>query len=332
MKYYEYIWLDGSEPDPQLRSKTKIVSDTGEAPIWGFDGSSTNQAAGSDSDCVLKPVKSYKDPFRSNGELVLCEVFTPDGKPHETNHRKSLVEITEAVKGRDPWFGLEQEYTMLNSAGQPIGFEEQILKDVKPQGDYYCGVGSSNVFGREISEEHAINCETAGVHICGINAEVMPGQWEYQVGTSDPVTIADDVWIARWILHRTAEAYKVEISFDPKPTEGDWNGAGAHTNFSTKSMRSHYDYIEKAAELLGTKHKEHIEVYGSGNERRLTGAHETCDINTFKWGVSDRGASIRIPWQVAKVGYGYLEDRRPSANCDPYKVFAKILDTVCIDE
>jgi len=330
MKYYEYIWLDGNPGDPQLRSKTKIVSDDSEPSIWGFDGSSTNQAEGSDSDCVLKPVKTYNDPFRKNGQLVLCEVYNVDSSPHETNSRDELVSLSKDLSSKEFWFGVEQEYTMLNSKGKPIGFEEQ-SSNIRPQGNYYCGVGSTNIFGRELVEEHAFNCEVAGINICGINAEVMPGQWEYQIGTDDPMTIADDVWVSRWILHRTAEEFKITISLDPKPVEGDWNGAGAHTNFSTKAMRSHYDAVEKAAEDLSKKHEEHIKVYGSGNERRLTGAHETCDINTFKWGISDRGASVRVPWQVAKVGYGYLEDRRPSANCDPYRVFSKIMETVCYE-
>lgn len=329
MKYYEYIWLDGSEPEAKLRSKTKIMSDSPkDIPVWGFDGSSTNQAEGDDSDCVLKPVRTYRDPFRTDGELVLCEVYKPSGSVHESNTRSALKEYMDdnSIRTKSPWFGLEQEYTLFKE-GKPLGFTD----DMKPQGDYYCGVGADNIYGRDIAEEHARNCEIAGITICGINAEVMPGQWEYQIGPELPVKTADDVWISRWILHRTAEEHGVVVSFDPKPVEGDWNGAGAHTNFSTEMMRTHYDSIEKAAKALSKKHNEHIEVYGAGNERRLTGEHETCDINTFKWGVSDRGASIRIPWHVAKLGNGYLEDRRPAANCDPYLVFAKILETVCND-
>ena len=328
-KYLEYIWLDGSTPEPQLRSKTKILEDSEykEPPIWGFDGSSTQQAEGEASDCVLKPVTVYEDPFRSNGNLVLCEVYDVEGDPHITNTRANLrLQFEEhQIRSKAPWFGLEQEYTFFKD-GKPLGF---VSSKMKPQGEYYCGVGSDKIYGREIVEEHALNCDIAGIKICGINAEVMPGQWEFQIGPELPLKVADDVWIARWILHRTAEEHGVVVSFDPKPAEGDWNGAGAHTNFSTKAMRSHYDAIEKAAKALEAKHKEHIELYGSGNEKRLTGDHETCDIDTFRWGVSDRGASIRIPWQVAKVGNGYLEDRRPSANCDPYLVFEKIVDTVC---
>ena len=87
--------------------------------------------------------------------------------------------------------------------------------------------------------------------------------------------------------------------------------------------------IHKAIKKLEYKHEDHISVYGDGNAKRLTGKHETCPITEFRWGVSDRGASVRVPWQVAKDGKGYLEDRRPSANCDPYLVAWRLIKTIC---
>jgi len=330
MNYFEYIWLDGGET-PQLRSKTKIYPEENTPklpPVWGFDGSSTGQAEGNKSDCVLKPVRLYDDPFRTNSSLVLCEVMNADNTEHETNTRAKLKETFELYKDEEPWFGIEQEYTLLNKEGVAIGFEKQ--DDIKPQGDYYCGVGTANIYGRGLVEEHAECCAIARIAICGLNAEVMPGQWEYQIGAEDPLRIADDLWVSRWILHRVAEEHDMIVSLDPKPAEGDWNGAGAHTNYSTLNMRDPeigLKSIESAIDKLSKKHKEHIEVYGRGNFRRLTGIHETCDINTFKSGVSDRGASIRVPGQVSFKGYGYLEDRRPSANCDPYLVLNAILET-----
>ena len=323
----EYIWIDGSEPTQFLRSKTKVISE-GEAPsVWGFDGSSTNQAVGSDSDCVLNPVYTCPDPIRDEDDiLVLCEVLNIDVTPHKSNHRANCVEIFSKFSKHEPWFGIEQEYTFFEGA-RPLGWTENGFP--APQGGYYCGVGADEVFGRDIVEEHLDACIRAGITISGINAEVMPAQWEFQVGPLDPVAVSDQLWIARWLLYRIAEDYGVTVTLDPKPVKGDWNGAGAHTNFSTKEMRESYDPIVAGAEALGEKADLHIVNYGDRIEERLTGLHETCSHKEFRYGVSDRGASIRIPWQVDRDKKGYLEDRRPNANCNPYIVTGLITQTVC---
>ena len=330
----EYIWIDGYNPTQNLRSKTKIldepISDVKELPEWGFDGSSTLQADGNDSDCLLRPVSFFKDPIRGGDDiLVMCEVFNADGTVHKSNHRAQLREISSKLAKEDCWFGIEQEYTFLDLDGQPYGWPENGFP--APQGKYYCGVGSEQVYGRDIVEEHLEICLAAGLSLSGINAEVMPAQWEYQVGPLGPLDVSDQLWIARWLLRRVSEDWGVVVSIDPKPMKGDWNGAGAHTNFSTKSMREKggIKVIEAACEKLSKKHKEHIAVYGSSNEERLTGLHETCSINDFRYGVSDRGASIRIPMGTANDGYGYLEDRRPSANMDPYQVCYALMNTIC---
>jgi glutamine synthetase len=258
----------------------------------------------------------------------MCEVMNADGTVHSTNTRAPLRVLSEKYKDEKAWFGIEQEYTLFEGRN-PLGWPEGGYP--APQGPFYCGVGADEVYGRDIVEEHMQLCIDAGLQISGINAEVMPGQWEYQIGPLSPLDSGDQMWLSRWLLYRIAEDYGVSATLHPKPVKGDWNGAGAHTNFSTESMRSAggIKVIEDACEKLSKKHDKHIEVYGAHNEERLTGLHETCSIKEFRYGVSDRGASIRIPMQTANDGFGYLEDRRPSANMDPYKVCAILIETTC---
>jgi glutamine synthetase len=324
----EYIWIDGTEPTPLLRSKTKILADGATPPNWGFDGSSTEQATGDKSDCILRPVKVYPDPIRKgNNTIVMCEVLLKDGKPHPTNTRAACAKVAKKYAAQESWFGLEQEYTMLSEDGWPFGFP--VGGFPKPQGPYYCGVGAGRVVGREIVERHTQACIDAGIAISGTNSEVMPGQWEFQVGPLGPLDVSDDLYVARWLLHRIAEDYGVVISFDAKPMKGDWNGAGCHTNFSTKAMREEQGVWEKAVKAMAPKWELHVKNYGVGIEERLTGKHETAPWNKFSWGESDRGASVRIPMTVATDGVGYIEDRRPNANMDPYTVTRLMVDTIC---
>lgn len=323
----EYIWIDGTEPTAKLRSKTKILADGAEPPIWGFDGSSTNQAPGDASDCVLQPVFVCPDPVRGgDNKLVMCEVLNTDMTPHASNTRAACLQIAEKYKDQESIFGIEQEYTFFKD-GRPYGFPP--FGFPAPQGGYYCGVGADEVFGREIVEAHMDACLEAGLHLSGVNAEVMVGQWEFQIGPVAAPRVADELWVARWLLYRIAEEFDVAATLDPKPVQGDWNGAGAHTNFSTNKMRESYDAVVKAAEALGPRAELHVQNYGAEIEHRLTGLHETAPWNEYSYGVSNRGASVRIPWQVEKDGRGYLEDRRPNANCDPYKVTSLLIETCC---
>ena len=323
----EYIWIDGTEPTAIMRNKTRIVADGKEPDIWGFDGSSTNQAPGELSDCVLRPVYTCPDPLRGPDDiLVLCEVELTDFTPHPTNTRAACAAAAEKYADQDPMFGIEQEYTFLQK-GRPLGWPATGYP--APQGPYYCGVGGEKMVGREIIERHTQACLDAGLAIEGTNAEVMMAQWEFQIGVLPAPAIGDQLWIGRWLLHRIAEDYDVVVSFDAKPMKGDWNGAGAHTNFSTKATMESYDAIVTACEALGAKAKEHVLAYGAGIEDRLTGAHETASWEEFSWGASDRGASVRIPWAVAKAKKGWLEDRRPNANMDPYVVAGMIIETCC---
>ena len=251
-------------------------------------------------------------------------------KPHATNTRAACAKTAKKYAKHEMIFGIEQEYTMLRADGTPLGFPVG-GGFPEPQGPYYCGVGTGKIMGRDIVEEHTQACIDAGLSISGTNPEVMPGQWEYQIGPLDALAVSDQLYVARWLLHRIAEDYDVIISFDAKPVQGDWNGAGAHTNFSTNAMRESYAPIERACKAIGKKLELHVKNYGHGIEGRLTGAHETAPYDQFSYGVSDRGASIRIPWQVEKDGKGYAEDRRPNSNMDPYTVTRLIVDTVCSD-
>lgn len=250
----EYIWIDGHQPTAKLRSKTKIIhgsiNNLDDIPEWGFDGSSTMQAKGHDSDCMLKPVYFVPDPIRGEDNiLIMNEVRLPDGSIHESNTRAALVEIAERHKEQEPWFGIEQEYTFFVGRS-PLGWPEGGYP--APQGPFYCGVGADEVFGRDIVEEHMDACLEAGIAISGINAEVMPGQWEFQVGPVGATEAGDQLWLARWLLYRISEEYGVNATLHPKPVSGDWNGAGAHTNFSTKSMRENggIKVVEAACKAL----------------------------------------------------------------------------------
>ncbi|NBP67055.1 MAG: hypothetical protein EBU66_20715, partial [Bacteroidetes bacterium] len=330
----EYVWLDGYKPEPNLRSKVRIVEYDkvrnafldGNFPMWNFDGSSTNQAETGNSDRLLKPVRHYTPstfPLENNTVYVLCEVLNLDGTPHESNKRSQITEGYE-----DLWFGFEQEYFIREEInGNILGHKRNILKG---QGEYYCGVGH-NVAGRSFVEEHLNMCLNYGINITGINAEVALGQWEYQVFSEGKLKGGDDLWMTRYLLYKVAEKYNYHIELHPKPlTHGEWNGSGLHTNFSTDKMRNegNEDYFMALFNAFESRHDDHIKAYGSQNHLRLTGEYETQSIDKFSWGVSDRGASIRVPKDTAEHWKGYVEDRRPGSNADPYKIIREIVNSL----
>jgi glutamine synthetase len=327
----EYIWLDGYTPVPNLRSKTKVVGFDAfptleELPLWGFDGSSTRQAEGSNSDCFLQPVAIFPDPARTNGALVMCEVLNPDLTPHVSNSRATIPDDAGA------WFGFEQEYFLYRD-GVPLGFPKEGFP--APQGEYYCGVGYKNVgdLARQIVDEHVDLCLAAGIELEGINAEVAKGQWEFQIFGKGSKRAADEVWVARYLMARLCERYAVDVNWHPKPlgVEHDWNGSGMHCNFSTDAMRESggKEYFEALMDAFHEAREEHIAVYGPDNHLRLTGLHETASIDEFTWGIANRGCSIRVPHSFVNNGFrGYLEDRRPNSLGDPYKIAGRILQTI----
>ena len=330
----EYIWLDANQ---NCRSKTKIMPYNGtvgddfitldKLPLWNYDGSSTGQAETKKSEVVLKPVKMVPDPFRNKTSyLVLCECFEPDGTtPIKTNTRAKAREIfnMESEAGhKDPMFGLEQEFFISRKVGGgtliPIAFSNN-QHVPEPQGDYYCGVGGSNIYGRELVDEILQKALYAGLHFTGMNAEVAPSQWEFQV-CSVGIDAADDLILLRYIANRILEKSFLYMDIAAKPLQGDWNGSGCHINYSTSLMREEggFKYIEYALKNLAQRHDLHIKHYGSDNHLRLTGKHETSSMNDFSFSVGGRHTSIRIPTETRNNKRGYFEDRRPSSSIDPY--------------
>ena len=334
----EYVWVDAvgntrSKTRTLPTDRTKAVEDL---PKWNFDGSSTDQAPGDDSEVILRPVRIFRDPFRPRSDgvdniLVMCDTYTPAGEPLPTNTRAVAEAQFSGKEDEEPWFGLEQEFTLFNlDEKTPLGWPKGGMPS-RPQGPYYCSVGPENNFGRHVTESLYRACLYAGINISGTNGEVMPGQQEYQVGPCVGIDAGDQLMMSRYILQRVCEDFQVYCTLHPKPiTEGEWNGAGMHTNVSTKKMREEggLEEIKQAIYKLGAKHDEHIAIYGEGNELRLTGAYETADIDTFCYGVANRGASVRIGRDTEAEGKGYFEDRRPSSNADPYLVTGKIFDTI----
>jgi len=334
--FVEYVWIGGG--NNALRGKTKVVNgevnSVSDLSDWNFDGSSTEQAQGTDSEVIIKPRALFNDPFRGlHHKIVLCDTYSPKGDALPNNHRKWANDLFNQKLGEEPWFGLEQEYFLMDpKTNLPLGFGEE-----KSQGQFYCSAGAENAFGRNIVEQHLTACVHAGIKISGVNAEVAPGQWEFQIGPCVGIEEGDHLWMARYLLQRVAEMYNVSVDIEPKPIKGDWNGSGCHTNYSTKNMRegtdsnTGLDYINDAIDKLSKKHDAHMAVYGSGNEQRMTGEHETASFDKFSSGIANRGASVRIGNENYNNQKGYFEDRRPSSNCDPYLVTGIIFRTTCLE-
>lgn len=360
----EYIWLDGKD---NLRSKSRTVTvniptsdknisrqelessikEVGLYKDWSYDGSSTYQADTTNSEIKLKPCAVYIDPFRrAPNVLVLCGTYDPaTGNPMSNCLRPWAKEQFDKAPILKPWFGLEQEFYIMKTCVDhvteksvtPLGWGNN---SPNKQGQYYCSVGSTNAFGRIIAEKAYHLCLEAGLNASGMNAEVGIAQWEIQIGPCQGVSAADQVMIMRYIMARVAEQHGAQINIDPKPiksSKGDWNGSGCHINYSTLLMReggsgrTGLEYINDAIERLRLKHDEHMVIYGTNNKDRLSGSCETSSYDNFTSGVGDRGASIRIPIEVNADEQGYLEDRRPAANINPYLTTATMFKTTCLD-
>ncbi|KAG1675324.1 hypothetical protein FOA52_015998 [Chlamydomonas sp. UWO 241] len=341
----EYVWIGGAGQDLRSKGRTlsKAPTSVADLPLWNYDGSSTGQAPGTDSEVYLVPRAIYKDPFRGGDHiLVMCDCYEPprilpDGSVKEmvaipTNTRAACDAAMEKAKAEEPWFGIEQEYTLLDVGTKwPLGWPKGGFP--ASQGPYYCSAGAGVSIARDICEVHYRACLYAGINLSGINGEVLPSQWEYQVGPCTGIDGGDQLWMSRYLLHRIGEMFNVEVTFDPKPIAGDWNGSGGHMNFSTKATRTPpggWDVIQAHCAKLEKRHAIHIAAYGEGNERRLTGKHETSSMSDFAWGVANRGCSIRVGRMVPIEKCGYYEDRRPASNLDPYVVCKLIVETTLL--
>lgn len=289
-----------------MRSKTKVmekkVQCLDDLSEWNFDGSSCGMAETDDSEVTLKPVYYCKDPFRGGENvLVMCSTYIMDDKKGEkvpalSNFRYFAEKIFEGSDECEPWFGIEQEYTLFAQISSfnkwPLGWPKGGYPS--DQGPYYCSTGADVCFGRSIMEKHMKACLTAGLKLSGTNGEVLPGSWEYQIGPSNGLEVGDHLWMSRYLLYRVTEDLGIGVSFHPKPIEGDWNGSACHTNFSTKKTRESEDeeVLEEAVKKLEKVHDKHIKMYGVGNTDRLSGEHETAHIDKFTYGVGKSNISL----------------------------------------
>ena len=318
----EYIWLGGSN---EFRSKVRIMDELPDfPPVWNYDGSSTGQATTETSQCTLIPVRTYTDRKNPTYIYVLCD--TPE--------RRQMTSIQDTL---DMWVGFEQEFFIWDLVmDRSIGS----YGNMPPQGPYYCGVEA--IAGYDYCRKHTVadllrlteliarRCCDIGCELTGYNLEVAPGQTEIQVMSRSALKACDDLMMMRFMAHRVLIAERCKPVWDPKPLGPEWNGTGLHTNISTGATRCEGGIraIHEYMDLLSQKHAEHLTVYGSGNETRLTGRHETSSMNIFTWSVGGRHTSVRIPSEVSLAGCGYFEDRRPAGNANPYLIAERILRTL----
>ena len=283
---------------------------------------------------MLKPVFVCDDPIRGEPhKLVMCEVFLVSGEPHPSNTRAACREIAENYAHHDTWFGLEQEYTFFDGI-KPLGWPDNGFP--APQGGYYCGVGADEVFGRPVVEAHLENCLKAGLKISGINAEVMPGQWEFQVGPVAAPEVADQLWVARWLLYRTAEDFPTTVGQQrlgqARPEAGQGRLERRRLPHQLLDRRDARELRRVHRRRRGARHAPRAA------HRQLRRRHRGAPDRPARDGLAARVHATASRTAAPRCAFrgrsridkkGYIEDRRPNANMDPYVVTRLIIETVC---
>lgn len=317
-----YLWC-GINGD--LHTKIKIIKNISKRgiynphkyPKWDYDGSSCGQATVINSEVKIIPKVVKKDPFLNKtknnsyiGVIILCESIDKNNKPVSGNYRTQADKIFKKYKSYYPWFGFELEFFLM---------KQDSLENINYHNRYYCSIGYQKAFYRDFMEEVVEKSCLIGIDVKGYNFEVAPKQAEIQVFGCG-IKASDDYIFLKYIMALCSEKYNIYINYHPKPYLYR-NGSGCHINFSTIYTRENggYDIIDKYTNNLKKCHDETINnYYGKDNDKRLTGSNETCSFKNFKKGVGDRTASIRIPQKTYIEQKGYLEDRRPASNIDPY--------------
>nr|CAH7745052.1 unnamed protein product [Callosobruchus chinensis] len=309
-----YLWIDHTGEN--LRSKTRTLdfspSTYKEVPIWNFNGFHTMKAPKEKSDYYLVPVSLYNDPIRRGAnKIVLCETFDADEKPCKTNHRQKCVEALNKVCDHEVYIGFEQDYYIMGSDGRPFGWPP--MGEPISDRQYYASM--CTVIGREITECIYRALLYAGVNVYSDCAEPAPSQWELKTNGERGVKPADDMWFSRWLMQRIAEDFGLCISFQPFVSPR-WSKSGLHVTYSTKKMRDNdgMKYIQETIKKLEKCHTEMLKIYKS-----------TYLGDKFTSGIGDRTASVRIPKIVADKKKGFIEDRRPAGNADPYKIMEALI-------
>jgi glutamine synthetase len=322
----DYVFVDG---DGKFRTKNRVDEITGDYLIFGdfsTDGSSTGQTSESgNTEIILRPVFTTRNPLRTiESYIVLCETYDAvTNEPLPSNSRADAAKFfrQEDVEAMDIWFGPEQEYYF-----RPMILRQETYVET---GSHYCGI-QVNPVQQQVVEKHLEACMMADLNFYGTNAEVSQDQWEFQLGPCSGIVAADQLMVARFLLEKIAANYGYNVCYDPKPFKSR-HGSGCHINFSTNDTRMEETGAENIVKLMPKfleTHQHHIDAYGEGNELRLTGKCETASIAKFSFGVGTRNTSMRISNKVMQNKCGYVEDRRPAANVDPYKAMLRIAQTL----